>query len=397
MIINPLLDELEGEQAFYYVAKARAVQERTGKQIISFGIGQPDFDTFHHIKDAAIAAIKEGFTGYTESAGIPELRNAIADFLNRKYNSGLNPDEIVVTTGGKTAIFLAISSLAKRESNVVIIEPSYYAYREVAKFVGAKPILLPLQWNGEDKGFTLDLNKLYDVVDKNTSVIVINNPDNPTGNVFDKNVIEEIFRLAEEYDIAVISDEVYDHFVYDKSFFSITQIPDWKQRAILIQSFSKTFSMTGWRLGYLATNKILASKINTLAVNVYSCAPSFVQKAGIVALKSDMTPTYKMVQEFRERRDLIYRLLKEVPGVETYLPEGTFYIFPRIKKLLDMLEISMSEFIEKLLNEKGVLILPGTSFSKHYGNEFVRLSYATSKEKIVNGIKLLKEFVEERI
>lgn len=395
MRINNQLKELEGEQAFYFLAKAREVSRETGKEIISFGIGQPDFDTFSHIKEAAKRAIDEGKTGYTESAGIPELREAISEHLNRKYRAGVSSRNILVTTGGKTAIFLAMAGVVPKDSEVVIIEPSYYAYAQTTKFLGAKPVLVPMTWLGKDKGFELNIEDVKEKITQKTSAIVINNPDNPTGNVFEKETVKALFELAEDHNATLISDEVYDYFVYDGDFFSITQLENWQEHSVLIQSFSKTFSMTGWRLGYLAARSDLISLLDTLAVNVYSCAPNFVQWAGITALKSDFSKTYEMIREFNERRELLYRKLSEIPGIETYIPGGAFYVFPRIAEALKRTGMKMDEFIFSLLREKGVLILPGKSFSERYGSEFVRFSYATKRENIEKGTKLIKEFVEE--
>ncbi|MCI4396001.1 MAG: pyridoxal phosphate-dependent aminotransferase [Thermoprotei archaeon] len=395
MRINYQLRELEGEQAFFFLSKAREVAKETGKEIISFGIGQPDFDTFSHIKEAAKRAIDEGKTGYTESAGIPELRETIANYLNKRYGAGVNYKNVLVTTGGKTAIFLAMVGVVQRDTEVLIVEPSYYAYGQVAKFLGARPIYVPLKWMGKDIGFELDLEEVKKRISPKTSAIVINNPDNPTGNVFEKEKIKALFDLARDHNLALISDEVYDYFVYDGDFFSVTQLGGWTENSVLIQSFSKTFSMTGWRLGYLAAKEELISLLDTMAVNLYSCAPNFVQWAGIEALNGDFSPTYKMISEFNERRKLLYNRLSEINGVEAYMPGGAFYMFPRIAQVLKSTGMSIRDFVFRLLREKGVLVLPGNSFSSHYGEEFIRLSYATKREKIERGTELIKEFVEE--
>ncbi|MEM0021039.1 MAG: pyridoxal phosphate-dependent aminotransferase [Fervidicoccaceae archaeon] len=396
MKINGALNELEGEQAFYFLSKAREVAQKTGKKIISFGIGQPDFDTFSHIKEAAKKAIDEGKTGYTESAGIPELRESISRYLNKKYGAGVDYRNILVTTGGKTAIFLAMSGVVSKDSEVLIVEPSYYAYGQTAKFLGAKPIYVSMRWLGKDKGFELNLEDLKEKISSKTSAIVINNPDNPTGNVFGKQTIKAIYEIARDHNIALISDEVYDYFIYDGNFYSITQIDGWQENSILIQSFSKTFSMTGWRLGYLAAKEELIRLLDTLAVNVYSCAPNFVQWAGISALESSFSPTFEMIKEFSERRKILYKKLNEIAGIEAYLPGGAFYMFPRITEALRRTGMTIDEFVMKLLWEKGVLILPGRSFSIQYGSDFVRFSYATKRENIEIGAELIKEFVEEK-
>ncbi len=392
MKLNPMVYKIQGEQSFSYITKARRVAEKKGIRVISFGIGQPDFDTPSHIKEEAKRALDEGFTGYTETAGIPELREAISDYLNQRYDSGVSSDNILVTTGGKTAILLAMMGVVPPGSKVIIPEPSYYAYAQVAKMVGATPVYVPLRWKSEG-GFEIDMDAILGELDSNVSAVVLNNPSNPTGALFRKDEVVRLFDAARDVGATVIADEVYDNFVYDGSFFSVTSIPEWMENAVLVQSFSKTFSMTGWRLGYLAAKRDLVEKLVSLAVTVYSCAPSFAQRAGIAALRGDWSPVYMMVREFDERRKLMYKMLSGIPGFEAYLPGGAFYMFPRIKKLLEKVGLTSEEFANKLLNEKGVLVLPGTSFPDKAGEGFIRLSYASSKEDIREGISRLKEFV----
>jgi aspartate aminotransferase len=392
--INPLLNELTGEQAFALIAKAREVQKRKGIKVISFGVGQPDFDTFPHIKEAAKKALDEGFTGYTEAAGIPELRKAIADYLNESYNAGVTERNIVVTTGAKTAILLAIGAVASGESEIIIPEPTYYAYSQAAKIFGAHPVFVPMEWSRE-RGFKINIDKLIERVTPKTRAIVINNPNNPTGTVYDKRDVERLLEVARENNIALISDEVYERFVYNGNFTSIASFDDWLENSILINSFSKTFSMTGWRLGYVVAHERITERLVSLAVNTYSCAPSFVQKAGIAALKGDWTPVYEMIKEFKERRDLLYKLLSEIPGFEPNLPEGAFYMFPRIQGILQRASLSEEEFSDKLLEEAGVVVVPGTAFPDKAGKGYVRFSYATSKQNIIEGVNRIKEFLEK--
>lgn len=392
--VNPILNELTGEQAFALIAKAREVERRKGIKVISFGVGQPDFDTPSHIKEAAKKALDEGFTGYTEAAGIPELRRAIADYLNETYGAGVTERNIIVTTGAKTAILLAVGAVVGSGSEIVIPEPTYYAYSQAAKIFNGKPVYVPMEWS-MDRGFKVNIEKIVEKITPNTSAIVINNPNNPTGTVYDKKDIESLMEIARERNIVIISDEVYEKFVYGGKFVSISTFDDWLENGILINSFSKTFSMTGWRLGYVVAHENLIERLVSLAVNTYSCAPSFVQKAGIAALKGDWTPVYKMIDEFKERRDLLYNLLKDIPGFEPNLPEGAFYMFPRVEKILEKLSLTEEQFSEKLLEEAGVVVVPGTAFPDRAGKGFVRFSYATSKERIIEGVKRIKEFLEK--
>ncbi len=396
MRINPLLHEIEGEQSFAYIAKAKEVERKKGIKVISFGVGQPDFDTPSHIKESAKKALDEGFTGYTETLGIMELRESIADYLNERYSANVSSSNILVTTGGKTALLLAVAAVSLPGSEVIIPEPSYYAYAQAAKIFGAKPVFVPLKWSRE-RGFEIDIDKIIEKITDKTSAIVINNPNNPTGSLFSKEQIKRLYDEASSRDIAVVSDEVYDNFVYDGEFFSITSIDGWMDNGVLVQSFSKTFSMTGWRLGYVAAKKEIIESLFPLAVTVYSCATSFVQKAGVTALKGSWEPVKEMIKEFYERRNLMYKLLSDIPGFEPNLPGGAFYMFPRIKKVLDAMGVDSKTFVERLLNEKGVLVLPGSSFPDKAGKDFIRLSYASSRRDIEEGLKRIKEFVEENI
>ena len=396
MKLNPTLDTIEGEQSFYYITRAREVSERRGIHVISFGVGQPDFDTPSHIKEAAKEALDSGFTGYTEAAGVIELRKAIAEYLNQTYGANVSEKNVLVTTGGKTSIFLAIAAVAYPGSEVIIPEPSFYAYSQAAKLFGAEPVFVPLKWSS-DRGFELDVNMVIERITEKTSAIVINSPNNPTGAVFEKHDVKRLFEEASSRDVAVISDEVYDQLVYDGEFFSITSIDGWTENGILVHSFSKTFSMTGWRLGYVVAQDKVIEKLTSLAVTVYSCAPSFVQKAGIAALKGSWEPVMEMIKEFNERRKLMFKLLREIPGFEVAMPKGAFYMFPRVKKVLEMLNMDVVTFVNTLLEEKGVLVLPGTSFPDKAGREFVRLSYSVSRDSIIEGIGRIKEFIKEKM
>lgn len=392
--VNPLLNDLIGETAFSYIAKARQVEKRKGIKVISFGVGQPDFDTFSYIKDAAKNALDEGFTGYTEAAGIPELRRAIADYLNESYNAGVNEENVIVTTGAKTAIVLAMGAVSHQGGEIIIPEPTYYAYSQAAKVFGAKPVFVPMEWSKEE-GFQINIDKVIERVTDKTTAIVVNNPNNPTGTVYKREDIKALLDIAKDKRLAVVSDEVYEKFVYDDVFTSITSFDGWLESGILVNSFSKTFSMTGWRLGFLVADKSVTNKLVSLAVNTYSCAPSFVQKAGVAALRGDWTEVKAMVDKFKERRDLLYSLLKDLPGFEPNLPKGTFYMFPRVQKLLDTLSLTEEELANRLLEEVGVVVIPGTAFPDKAGKGFIRFSYATSKMNIKEGVERIKAFIEK--
>ncbi len=392
--LSPEVQSIQGETGFAFIAKAREVQKRKGIPIYSFGIGQPDFPTPKHIVDAAKKALDEGFTGYTETAGIPELREAIADYLNSRYKGDVSPDEIVVTPGAKTAIYLALASYVTEGDEVVIVEPSYYAYAMVVKMRRGKPVFAAADFV-PGKGFVINEEKILEKITSKTKAIVINNPHNPTGSIFSPGQIDSLVEIAREKGILLVSDEIYDNFVFHGEFKSLLDYEDWRDTSIVINGFSKTFSMTGWRLGYVVARKEVIPRLTALAVTMYSCAPSFVQKAGVAALKGDWSPVREMVQEFKERAELLHTELTRIPGFESYLPHGAFYLYPRIERLLGMIGMNTHEFVNYLLEEKGVIILPGDSFPDKAGVNHVRFSFATSKDVIRKGTSLIREAVEE--
>ncbi len=390
MDLQPTMKEIAGETAFQFLAIARQLAAQ-GKRIISFGIGQPDFPTPRHIVEAAERALEEGFTGYTETAGIPELREAVAEYLNSRYNGGVEPDEVIVTTGAKTAIFLAMASYLRPGDEVIVPDPSYYAYAQVAKFFGAKPVYVPMKFE-PGYGFSLDIDRIEEKVTEKTRIIAINNPHNPTGSIFDGDQIGRLFDLAVKKDIILLFDEIYDNFVYEEGkFTSILSFKDWRDNVLYVNGFSKTFSMTGWRLGYLVVRKEVVPEILDLAVSVYSCPVSFVQKAGIAALKGDWTPVWEMIREFEARSKLLAEILDDAVGFETYKPHGAFYMFPRVRELLDKSGLTVEEFVRKLLYEYGIVVLPGTSFPGNVGRDYIRLSFATSRKDIEEGARIIVE------
>ena len=391
--LRSVIETLRGEAGFVYIAKAREVASR-GVEVISFGVGQPDIPTFDHIIEEGKRALDERFTGYTETAGIPQLREAIADYLNERYGAGVSPDEVIVTTGAKTAIYLALASFLDPGDEVLVPEPSYPAYPEVARALGARPRFVPLRWLGGGGGFELDLGALEEAVTPRTKMIVLTNPHNPTGALFPPRQVEELLDLARRRGLIVLADEIYDNFVYEGGFRSVLESGDWRDYVLYVNGHSKTFSMTGWRLGYLVVRREVARKLTRLAVNIYSCAPSISQRAGVAALRGPWEPVRAMVEEFKRRRDVVVEELSKIPGFEAYRPSGAFYIFPRVQGLLEQLGMSTEEFVDHMLYNKGVVMLPGTVFPETAGRGFVRLSYAVAPEKIRRGLARVREEVE---
>ena len=389
--IQPLLSEIEGETGFVYLAIARRLKAE-GRSIVSFGIGQPDYPTPPHIREVAKKALDEGFTGYTETAGIPELREAISWYLNSRYNAGVDADEIVVTTGAKTAVFMALAAYTAPGDEVIIPEPSYYAYAQVVKLFNGIPRFVPMEFV-PGYGFRLDVDAISSAITERTKAIVINNPHNPTGSVFSRDQIEDIYEIARRKGLVIIADEIYDNFVFEgSSFKSVLSFDDWRDHVVYINGFSKTFSMTGWRLGYIVARKDLIPRFTDLAVTLYSCAPSFAQKAAVTAIKGDWGPVEEMVKEFGERAKLLRDLLEDAKGFEVYKPQGAFYMFPRIEKLAARAKLSTEEIVRKLLFDYGVLVLPGRAFPDRAGEWHVRFSFATSRDDIREGARRIIEF-----
>ncbi|MEB3859815.1 MAG: pyridoxal phosphate-dependent aminotransferase [Desulfurococcales archaeon] len=389
--LNPSMLEIMGETGFSYLEIARRLRSE-GRRIISFGIGQPDFVTPRHVREAAKRALDEGFTGYTETRGIPELREAIAWYLNSRFGADVDADEVIVTPGAKTAIYMAILAYTRPGDEVIIPEPSYYAYSQVVKLSGGRPVFVPMRFE-PGEGFTLDVGDVEEAVTEKTRMIVINNPHNPTGTVLGSDVIEPLVELARKRGIIVVSDEIYDNFVYEgRGFKSVISYPDWRDNIVYINGFSKTFSMTGWRLGYLVVRREVVPRFVDLGVTLYSCPPSIAQKAGVEALKGDWSPVEEMIREFEERGRLLYTILGEAGDlIEAYKPGGAFYMFPRVANVLRRAGLKVEEFVRKLLYDHGVLVLPGSSFPDTLGSVHVRLSFATSKDDIEEGARRIIE------
>jgi len=392
---------LGGEKSFLYVAKAREVAERKKLRVISFGIGQPDIPTFNPIIEEAKKALDDKFTGYTETPGIKPLREAIAEYLNNRYGADVEADEVIVATGAKTAIFLAISAFISEGDEVLIPDPAYPAYAEVTKLFGGRPVYIPLRFDPKT-GFSLSIDEIEKRITSRSKMIVINNPHNPTGAVFNPKDLQSILDIAKRHKLLVLVDEIYDNFVYeDGAFRGVLELePSWRDYVLYVNGFSKTFSMTGWRLGYLVANKSIIDPLRRLATNVYSCPPSFAQVAAIRALRDpkvwDMVK--EMISVFKQRLDVIYSELLTLPHVEVWKSRGAFYIYPRVAGLLEKIGMDVETFVEWLLEEAGVVILPGTAFSEtEQGREFVRFSFALNERDIREGIARIREAIKAKL
>ncbi len=382
------MSRLGVESAFVVLARAKEL-ERKGKSIIHCEIGQPDFDTPAHIKEAAKKALDEGFTGYTPSNDILELREAIAEFVSSSRGIDVSPDQVVVTVGAKLAIFAALMAFVNPGDEVIIPMPAYPSYECVTEFVGGvvKPVVLR-----EEREFSPSGEEIANAVTDRTRVIVINTPCNPTGGIYRREDLEAIVEVAKEHDLWIISDEIYEDIIFDgRKHESVLSIPGAEERSVMISGFSKTFAMTGWRLGYAVAPKEVADYITKIQLNTVSCPVSFAQKAAIDAIKGPWDEIKKMIKEYEERRDLLYREINKIPGFSMIKPAGTFYAFPNIKKF----GVKSSEFANMLLEEAGVALLPGTAFGAP-GEGYLRLSFATSKENLMEAMNRIRSFVEEK-
>jgi aspartate/methionine/tyrosine aminotransferase len=376
------MDVCGTETAFEMLAKARAL-EAQGKHVVHLEIGEPDFDTPAYIKNAAIKALNAGYTHYTPAAGIAQVRETVAEYVSKTRNIPVDPDEVVVTPGAKPIMSFVMLALVDEGDEVIYPNPGYPIYESMINFTGGTPVPIPLK---EELDFRLDVEELAQKITPKTRLIVLNSPHNPTGGILSRKDLERLAELIEGKDIFVLSDEIYSRIIYDGEHISLASLPGMKEQVIILDGFSKTYAMTGWRLGYGVMKKELASKVTKLQVNFTSCSAAFVQMAGMEALKGPQDDVEKMVQEFRRRRDVIVHGLNGIPGVTCTLPKGAFYAFPNVKSF----KRPAKEIADYLLNEAGVAVLSGTAFGT-FGEGYLRLSYANSVENIQEALRRIKE------
>ncbi len=380
------LNRLGTETAFEVLAKAKAL-EKTGIDVVHLEIGEPDFDTPENIKEAAIKALKEGHTHYVPSAGISELREAIAEHISESRDIDVTPEEVVVTPGAKPIIFFSILACVNPGEEVLYPNPGFPIYESMINFVEAKPVPIPLK---EENDFRMDPNDIVENLTEKTKMIIINSPQNPTGSVLTKKDLEVIADAVKDRDdIIILSDEIYSKIIYESEHHSIASLSGMKEKTIILDGFSKTYAMTGWRLGYGVMRKDLVEKISRLIVNSTSCTCAFIQLAGVEALKGPQDATKRMVAEFKRRRDLIVSGLNKIDGISCKMPRGAFYAFPNIKNL----GMSSSSFSDLILEKAGVATLPGTSFGE-YGEGYLRISYANSIENLKKALERISSVVE---
>lgn len=379
------MSNLGTETAFEVLAKAKKL-EAEGKNIVHLEIGEPDFPTPENICEAAVSSIRAGDTHYTASAGIPEVRKSISDYINRTRGIKSTPDEIVMTPGAKPIMFYAILALVNPGDEVIYPNPGFPIYESMIKFVGGVPVPIKLE---ESRDFAFNIEDFKKLITPKTKMVIINTPQNPTGGILTESEIRQIADiLKDREDIWILSDEIYSRLIFSGDHFSITQIPGFKDRTIILDGFSKTYAMTGWRAGYGVMNPELAKITAQLMTNSNSCTNAMVQKACIEAYEGPQDSVEVMKAEFMARRDIIVDGLNSINGFSCIVPMGAFYAFPNISKT----GFKSKELADKLLYEAGVASLAGTAFGE-FGEGYLRFSYANSRENIKEAIRRIKEVI----
>jgi aspartate aminotransferase len=382
------MSRLGTETAFEVLVKARAL-EKQGRDIVHLEIGEPDFDTPANIVEAGISALRKGYTHYGPSAGLPELRQAIAEEISSTRGIKVAPEEVVVVPGGKPIIFFTILALCDVGDEVIYPNPGFPIYESMINFVGAKAVPIKLR---EERDFRLDVNELADLITDKTKLIIINSPQNPTGGVMTKQDVSDLAKAIGDRDIMVMSDEIYSRLIFEGDHHSISKEPDMQERTIILDGFSKTYAMTGWRMGYGIMRPDLANHISRLMTNSNSCTASFTQVAGVEAIKGDQKSVDKMNEEFIRRRDFFAERINQVKGFSCRVPKGAFYMFPNITKT----GWPSKKLADAILDEAGVAALSGTAFGA-YGEGYLRFSIANSMDNLKKALDRVDEWTKKRL
>jgi aspartate/methionine/tyrosine aminotransferase len=386
MHIANRMSSIGTESAFEVSARARAL-EAQGHSIIHLQIGEPDFDTPAHVRDAAKRALDDGATHYAPFPGIPALRDAVAVDVRLRKGVVADPSQVFVTVGGKGVMLYTILGLVDPGDEVIVPDPGYPVYESLTRFVGAIPVPVPIRMVND---FRLDVDELASLITPRTRLLVVNSPANPTGGVLTRDDFTRIAALAVEHDLWVLADEIYGRILYDGAeHVSIAALPGMAERTIILDGFSKTFAMTGWRLGYAVVPPSLVPTYGQLIINTISCAPTFAQVAAVAALTGPQDDVAAMVAEFSARRDLVVEGLNDIPGIRCARPAGAFYVLPDISGT----GLSGAELAERLLHEAGVCVLAGTAFGG-LGADHIRISYANSRENLIEALGRIGRFVE---
>jgi len=382
------MSRLGTETAFEVLNKARAL-ERQGKQIVHLEIGEPDFDTPGNVIEAAVNALHKGWTHYGPSAGLPELRQTIAEYVSKTRGVKVSSDEVVVVPGGKPIIFFSMLALVNEGDEVIFPNPGFPIYESMIHYVGGRAVPIKLR---EERDFSLDVDELASLINDRTRLIILNSPQNPTGGVMSRRDVEGVAEAIGDRNVMVLSDEIYSRLLFEGEHFSIMSVPGFKERTILLDGFSKTYAMTGWRMGYGVMRDDLAASMTRLMTNSNSCTASFTQVAGIEALRGDQSSVDHMRDEFQQRRDVMVARLNKIKGFSCRKPKGAFYVFPNItatgwpsKKLADA-----------LLEQAGVACLSGTAFGD-FGEGYLRFSVANSLENLNKALDNIERWVSQNI
>jgi aspartate/methionine/tyrosine aminotransferase len=376
------------ETAFEVLVRARKL-EAEGKSVIHLQIGEPDFDTPRHVREAAKQALDEGWTHYGPTQGLPELREAIAQYVSRTRGIDVGPQHVSVVPGGKPIIFFPMMALLEEGDEVIYPNPGFPIYESMIAYHGATPVPMPLV---EERGFSFDLDLFKSKLTDKTKMVVLNYPQNPTGGSIPREDIKAIAGMLRDRDIIVMADEIYSRIVYGDKPHSIASEPGMLDKTIILDGFSKTYAMTGWRLGYGVMPEWLVQAVNKLMVNSNSCTASFTQRAGIAALNGPQDDAEAMVAEFRKRRDAFVAGLNTLPGFRCALPEGAFYAFPNVTGT----GIPSKVLADRLLYEGGVACLDGAAFGK-FGEGYLRFSYANSLENLMEAVERMRKFLKSAI
>jgi aspartate aminotransferase len=382
------MSRLGTETAFEVLVKARAL-EAQGKTVIHLEIGEPDFDTPENIVDSAVGALRQGWTHYGPSPGLPQLRQAIAEHISQTRGVAVTPEEVVVVPGGKPVMFFAILALAEAGDEVIYPNPGFPIYESMINFSGARPVPIRLR---EEMDFRFDVNELASLITDRTRLIILNSPQNPTGGVLTGKDVQDIAAAIGDRNVMVLSDEIYSRLIFEGEHHSIVAVPGFKERTILLDGFSKTYAMTGWRLGYGMMRTDLATQVSQLMTNSNSCTASFTQVAGVEALCGDQASVEKMRQEFLRRRDMFVGGLNRIKGFSCRLPKGAFYAFPNIQKT----GWTSKNLADALLEQAGVAALSGTAFGAS-GEGYLRFSIANSYENLERALRQIGEWTAKNL
>jgi aspartate/methionine/tyrosine aminotransferase len=382
-------DRIGEENAFAVLARANALAAQ-GRDIINLGIGQPDFRTPDFIVEAAVKALRDGHHGYTPANGIPPLREAVAADLGKRFKVEVSPDSVMIMPGGKPTMFMSILMFGEPGVEIMYPDPGFPIYRSMIEFTGAKPIPVPVR---EENGFAFSAEETLKLITPRTRLLIVNSPANPTGGVTPKAEVDKLVAGLEKWpDVAIMSDEIYDHMVYDgETHVCLLSYPSIRDRLILLNGWSKTYAMTGWRLGYAVWPGKLCDYARKLAVNLHSCVNASAQYAGLAALKGSQDEVTKMVVEFDKRRKVVVDGLNKLPGVSCATPKGAFYAFPNIKHT----GWKAKALASALLEDAGVAIIGGPDFGI-LGEGYIRVSYANSTENILKALDRMREFLANR-